>query len=199
MPDVAAVIVAAGRGIARGRRSAQAIPADRWRDHAAAGAVHVRRTCRGRPRTAGYSSEDRRPLSSSTAGIDRSSAAGRSAAPPGRPRCAPASKRSAARKPDIVLIHDAARPFASAALVSRAIAAAQRSGAAIPALPVTDTVKTRRCRRPGRQDARPQYVAAGADAARFRLRRRCSTRIAAPPPRAARISPTMPRSPNGPA
>jgi 2-C-methyl-D-erythritol 4-phosphate cytidylyltransferase / 2-C-methyl-D-erythritol 2,4-cyclodiphosphate synthase len=46
------------------------------------------------------------------------------------------------RRPDIVLIHDAARPFASAALVSRAIAAAKRTGAAIPALPVTDTVKT---------------------------------------------------------
>ena len=48
----------------------------------------------------------------------------------------------APREPDIVLVHDAARPFASAALVSRAIAAAERSGAAIPALPVTDTVKT---------------------------------------------------------
>ena len=47
----------------------------------------------------------------------------------------------AAQKPDIVLVHDAARPFGSAALVSRAIAAAARSGAAIPALPVTDTVK----------------------------------------------------------
>jgi len=48
----------------------------------------------------------------------------------------------APHKPDIVLIHDAARPFASAGLVERAIAAAERSGAAIPALPVTDTVKT---------------------------------------------------------
>jgi len=48
----------------------------------------------------------------------------------------------APRKPDIVLVHDAARPFASAALVSRAIAAVERTGAAIPALPVTDTVKT---------------------------------------------------------
>jgi 2-C-methyl-D-erythritol 4-phosphate cytidylyltransferase/2-C-methyl-D-erythritol 2,4-cyclodiphosphate synthase len=48
----------------------------------------------------------------------------------------------AARKPDIVLIHDAARPFASAELVSRAIQAAAQSGAAIPAMPVTDTVKT---------------------------------------------------------
>jgi 2-C-methyl-D-erythritol 4-phosphate cytidylyltransferase/2-C-methyl-D-erythritol 2,4-cyclodiphosphate synthase len=48
----------------------------------------------------------------------------------------------APHEPDIVLIHDAARPFASAALVSRAIAAAELSGAAIPALPVTDTIKT---------------------------------------------------------
>lgn len=48
----------------------------------------------------------------------------------------------AARKPDIVLIHDAARPFASVALLSRAITAATQSGAAIPAIPVTDTVKT---------------------------------------------------------
>ena len=44
-------------------------------------------------------------------------------------------------RPDIVLVHDAARPFTSAALVDRAIAAAEKTGAAIPALPVTDTVK----------------------------------------------------------
>src|SRR5262245_51840961 len=43
--------------------------------------------------------------------------------------------------PDIVLVHDAARPFASPALVSRAIAAAADSQAAIPALTVSDTVK----------------------------------------------------------
>ncbi len=43
--------------------------------------------------------------------------------------------------PDIVLVHDAARPFASAGLITRAIAAAEKTGAAIPALPVTDTVK----------------------------------------------------------
>ncbi len=46
------------------------------------------------------------------------------------------------RPPDIVLVHDAARPFASAELIARAIAAAVNTGAAIPALPVTDTVKT---------------------------------------------------------
>jgi 2-C-methyl-D-erythritol 4-phosphate cytidylyltransferase / 2-C-methyl-D-erythritol 2,4-cyclodiphosphate synthase len=44
--------------------------------------------------------------------------------------------------PDIVLVHDAARPFASAALVARAIAAAQTSGAAVPVIAVADTVKT---------------------------------------------------------
>jgi 2-C-methyl-D-erythritol 4-phosphate cytidylyltransferase/2-C-methyl-D-erythritol 2,4-cyclodiphosphate synthase len=46
-----------------------------------------------------------------------------------------------ARKPDIVLIHDAARPFASQALISRAIETAMRSGAAVPGLKVSDTVK----------------------------------------------------------
>jgi 2-C-methyl-D-erythritol 4-phosphate cytidylyltransferase/2-C-methyl-D-erythritol 2,4-cyclodiphosphate synthase len=48
----------------------------------------------------------------------------------------------ATRAPEIVLIHDAARPFASAALISRAIAAAAETGAAVPALPVADTIKT---------------------------------------------------------
>lgn len=43
-------------------------------------------------------------------------------------------------RPAVVLVHDAARPFASAALVSRAIAAAS-AGAAIPGLEMSDTVK----------------------------------------------------------
>jgi 2-C-methyl-D-erythritol 4-phosphate cytidylyltransferase / 2-C-methyl-D-erythritol 2,4-cyclodiphosphate synthase len=47
----------------------------------------------------------------------------------------------APQEPDIVLIHDAARPFVSQALISRAIDAASRTGAAIPVIPVTDTVK----------------------------------------------------------
>ena len=42
---------------------------------------------------------------------------------------------------DVVLVHDAARPFASADLVSRMIAAAVEHGAAVPAVPVADTVK----------------------------------------------------------
>jgi 2-C-methyl-D-erythritol 4-phosphate cytidylyltransferase/2-C-methyl-D-erythritol 2,4-cyclodiphosphate synthase len=47
----------------------------------------------------------------------------------------------ASRSPNIVLVHDAARPFASAQLISRAIKAAEMTGAAIPSLPATDTVK----------------------------------------------------------
>src|ERR1700730_5644770 len=47
----------------------------------------------------------------------------------------------AGQKPDVVLIHDAARPFVSAALISRAIDAAGRTGAAVPAIAVTDTIK----------------------------------------------------------
>lgn len=46
-----------------------------------------------------------------------------------------------ARAPDIVLVHDAARPFCSVELVSRAIVACRDTGAAIPALEVTDTIK----------------------------------------------------------
>jgi 2-C-methyl-D-erythritol 4-phosphate cytidylyltransferase/2-C-methyl-D-erythritol 2,4-cyclodiphosphate synthase len=46
-----------------------------------------------------------------------------------------------AEKPDIVLIHDAARPFVTPAVISRAIGAAGRTGAAVPAISVTDTIK----------------------------------------------------------
>ena len=44
-------------------------------------------------------------------------------------------------RPDVVLIHDAARPFVSEALIARAIAAAHASSAAIPVIDVPDTVK----------------------------------------------------------
>lgn len=41
----------------------------------------------------------------------------------------------------VVLVHDAARPFASAALVARVVEAAVAHGAAIPVLPVVDALK----------------------------------------------------------
>jgi 2-C-methyl-D-erythritol 4-phosphate cytidylyltransferase/2-C-methyl-D-erythritol 2,4-cyclodiphosphate synthase len=42
---------------------------------------------------------------------------------------------------DVVLVHDGARPFASAALIRNVAVAARRSGAALPVLSVVDTVK----------------------------------------------------------
>src|SRR3954454_8091852 len=47
----------------------------------------------------------------------------------------------AAEAPDVVLVHDAARPFVTAALIARAIDAADATGAAVPAIAVTDTIK----------------------------------------------------------
>ena len=44
--------------------------------------------------------------------------------------------------PSHVLVHDAARPLATPALIARAIEAARSAGAAIPALRITDTVKS---------------------------------------------------------
>src|SRR5512138_1444454 len=48
---------------------------------------------------------------------------------------------AAAEGAAIVLVHDAARPFATADLAARVAEAAARDGAALAALPVTDTVK----------------------------------------------------------
>lgn len=47
----------------------------------------------------------------------------------------------AAAKGQLVAIHDAARPFASAEIIPAALQAAAESGAAAPAVPVKDTIK----------------------------------------------------------
>lgn len=47
----------------------------------------------------------------------------------------------AAAKGQLVAIHDAARPFASAEIITAALQAAAESGAAAPAVPVKDTIK----------------------------------------------------------
>ena len=44
---------------------------------------------------------------------------------------------------NLVAVHDAARPFATCALLARLVAAAAESGAAVPAVPVADTVVQR--------------------------------------------------------
>ncbi len=42
---------------------------------------------------------------------------------------------------EVVLVHDAARPLATAALVGRVLAAAAHHAAVVPAVPISDTVK----------------------------------------------------------
>ena len=49
--------------------------------------------------------------------------------------------RAAASTSDVIVIHDAARPFASADLIARTIAAAAETGAALAAVQARDTVK----------------------------------------------------------
>ena len=46
-----------------------------------------------------------------------------------------------ASAPEVVLVHDGARPLAGADLIDRVIAAARADGAAVPVLPIDDTVK----------------------------------------------------------
>jgi 2-C-methyl-D-erythritol 4-phosphate cytidylyltransferase len=48
---------------------------------------------------------------------------------------------SALREVEWIVVHDAARPLASADLVERGLEAVQSSGAAVPGLPLADTVK----------------------------------------------------------
>ncbi|HZK89017.1 MAG TPA: bifunctional 2-C-methyl-D-erythritol 4-phosphate cytidylyltransferase/2-C-methyl-D-erythritol 2,4-cyclodiphosphate synthase [Stellaceae bacterium] len=47
----------------------------------------------------------------------------------------------AAHRPSLVLIHDGARPFPGAALIDRVLDALERAPAAIPGLPLGDTIK----------------------------------------------------------
>ena len=49
--------------------------------------------------------------------------------------------RAVSERSDVIVIHDAARPFASAGLIARTIAAAAEAGAALAAVQANDTVK----------------------------------------------------------
>jgi 2-C-methyl-D-erythritol 4-phosphate cytidylyltransferase/2-C-methyl-D-erythritol 2,4-cyclodiphosphate synthase len=137
---VAAVIVAAGRG---SRAGAADVP-KQFRQ--IGGEVMLRRTLAtfaGAPRLALVQPV----IHADDAALYRAAAAGFDLLAPvsgGATRQASVHaglEALAAHAPDIVLIHDAARPFASAALIARAIDAGEATGAAIPALPVTDTIK----------------------------------------------------------
>ena len=62
---------------------------------------------------------------------------------------------------DIIVIHDAARPFASADLIARTIAAAAESGAAVAAVQARDTVK--RVLRQAQDERQPLSLSASTD------------------------------------
>ena len=59
------------------------------------------------------------------------------------PMCRRAGRvaQAASGAPETVLVHDAARPFVRPELIDRAIRAGRDHGAAVPGIPVTDTVK----------------------------------------------------------
>jgi 2-C-methyl-D-erythritol 4-phosphate cytidylyltransferase/2-C-methyl-D-erythritol 2,4-cyclodiphosphate synthase len=61
--------------------------------------------------------------------------------PGGRRRQDSVAEGVRAATADIVLVHDAARPLVSTALVARVVEGVLRHGAAIPALPVVDAIK----------------------------------------------------------
>jgi 2-C-methyl-D-erythritol 4-phosphate cytidylyltransferase/2-C-methyl-D-erythritol 2,4-cyclodiphosphate synthase len=143
MPEIAAIIVAAGRGT----RAGGDLP-KQFRQ--IGGEVVLRRTLNLFLRHEGIGAVQA-VINREDADLYRDASAGlpgdRLLAPAPGGATRQASVRAGlealgARKPDYILIHDAARPFASNELLSRAITAAQKTGAAIPALPVTDTVKS---------------------------------------------------------
>ena len=139
MADVAAVVVAAGQGLRAG--------GDRPKQFRAIGGEAMLRRTLSRlaaSRELGaiqpvIRMEDRPLFEEATSGIDL------------LPPVAGGATRQASvraglealeiRAPDIILVHDAARPFVSESLIARAITAVGNTGAAIPGLAVTDTIK----------------------------------------------------------
>ena len=137
---VAAVIVAAGRG----HRAGGEVP-KQYRE--IAGEPVIRPTLNaflGHPQIAAVQAvihrDDAEAFQAATAGLKNLLAPARGGATrQDSVRAGLEALRAAT--PDLVLIHDAARPFLSAALITRAIDAARQHRAAVPAIAIADTVK----------------------------------------------------------
>lgn len=135
---VAAIVVAAGRGV----RAGGAVP-KQYRELRGAPVVrHALSTFTNHPQVALVQPvihrDDTATFAAAVAGLSLRAAAFGGATRQISVRAGLEALRS--EHPRIVLVHDAARPFASPALISRAIAAGA-GGAAVPGLGVTDTVK----------------------------------------------------------
>jgi len=140
MGMVAAVIVAAGRG----ERAGGAVP-KQYR--AVAGSPAIRATL------AAFCGHPRIDLVQPVihmADADLFGAAQAGLGKVGKPVAGGATRQISVRSglsalqahaPELVLIHDAARPFLTGALIDRAIEAGRRHGAAVPGLVISDTVK----------------------------------------------------------
>src|SRR6202789_118167 len=135
MAKIAAVIVAAGRGErAGGPKQYRAL----------AGQAVLRRSAEA---FAARTSLIQVVIGADQAGDYKTAMAGFDALPPvGGGETRQQSARNglealAKHAPDLVLIHDAARPLVSPALIERVIAALAQADAAIPMLPVADTLK----------------------------------------------------------
>ena len=197
---VAAIVVAAGRGLRAGGdlpkqyRQIAGEPVIRPSLARPRAAIRECRRCsRSSIPTTRARSPRRRPgLRAAAAGARRRDPAGigprraRGAGSRARPRSSSSTTRRG--------------PSPRAALIdARHRGGAAPRGAAVPALPVTDTMK--RVERPGMRDrhGRPRAACAVQTPQAFRIRRAARRASRARTPRAARISPTMPRSRNGPA
>jgi 2-C-methyl-D-erythritol 4-phosphate cytidylyltransferase/2-C-methyl-D-erythritol 2,4-cyclodiphosphate synthase len=138
--DVAAVVVAAGRGL----RAGGSFPKQYW--PLAQGSV-IGASLDLFARHTGIAAVQP-VIHAADAELFAAAAAGLNVSPPvfgGETR--QASVRAglqalAARNPHFVLVHDAVRPFASRDLVERALRAVQETGAAVPVLRLVDTIKT---------------------------------------------------------
>ena len=79
--------------------------------------------------------------------------------------------------PHTVLIHDAARPFADAALIDRTIAAVEDNQAALPAIEISDTLKRSDVRWPrlGDRASRPTFRRSDTTRVPFSANSRCTS------------------------
>jgi len=138
-PRVAAIVVAAGRGL----RAGGDVP-KQYR--AIAGEAVIRPSLARLAAHRGIDAvqpvihpDDEAMFRAATAGLELLPAVHGGATRQGSVRAG--LEALVAGQPDLVLVHDAARPFLSDALVTRAIDAGRSLGAAVPAVAVADTVK----------------------------------------------------------
>lgn len=139
MADAVALVVAAGRGLRAGGGTPK-----QYRE--LAGQSILRRSCEGflaHPRITGVQvvihPHDRALYDSATAGLSLLPPAAGGASR--HESCRNGLEALAADPPRLVLIHDAARPFADRSIIDRVFGALESSAAVVPAVPECDALK----------------------------------------------------------